>query len=75
MTEGPDQRSGWNGIGTGYAVAGTLLAGVLVYSGIGYLLDRWLGTQKVFLAVGMIGGAVLGTYLVYLKYGKGKSAH
>lgn len=73
MSETPPPNASWNGIGTGWAISGTLLAGVLVYGGIGMLLDWWLGTPKVFLAVGMVLGAGLGTYLVYIKHGKGKS--
>lgn len=58
------------GMGTGWSISGTLLAGVLLYGGIGFLLDRWLGTPKVFTAIGLLVGAGLGIYLVYVKYGK-----
>ena len=61
-------------MGTGWAVTSTMLAGVLAFGGIGYLLDWWLGTPKVFLAIGMVAGAALSTYLIYIKHGKGKSA-
>jgi ATP synthase protein I len=60
----------WGGWSAGFAISATLLSGVAVYGVIGYLIDRWLGTPKVFTAIGMIAGAVLGIYLVYLRYGK-----
>lgn len=28
--------------------------------GIGYLLDRWMGTSPVFLIIGVLGGILLG---------------
>jgi F0F1-type ATP synthase assembly protein I len=49
-------------------------AALLVCGGLGWLIDLIVGTTKVFLPVGMVGGAAAGTYLVYMKYGKGKSA-
>jgi len=64
----------WTGVGAGWAVTSTMLAGVLVVGGIGWLIDWLLGTEPVFLAIGMVAGAICGTYLVYLRFGKGKSA-
>ncbi len=60
----------WQGASSGLAISGTLLAGVAVYGAIGYLIDRLAGTPKVFTAIGMIVGAALGIYLVYLRYGR-----
>jgi len=60
----------WGGWSTGFAISATLLAGVGIYGILGYLLDRWLGTPKVFAAVGMVLGAGLSTYIIYLRYGK-----
>lgn len=64
----------WAGLGAGWAVTSTMSAAVLVCGGLGWLIDLIVGTTKVFLPVGMVGGAAAGTYLVYIKYGKGKSA-
>ena len=64
----------WTGVGAGWAVTSTMLAGVLVVGGIGWLVDRWVGAGHWFLAVGMLVGAAGGTYAVYVRYGKGKSA-
>lgn len=74
MPERPAQGDGWSGIGTGWAATSTLLAGVAVWGGIGWLIDRTVGAGHWFLAIGMIVGAAGGTYAVYLRYGKGKSA-
>jgi F0F1-type ATP synthase assembly protein I len=42
-----------------------LVAGVLFYGAVGWLLDRWLGTR--YLApVGILLGAGLGTYMMIL---------
>lgn len=72
MPDTSPPNDSWNGIGTGWTISGSLLAGVLLYGGIGFLLDHWLGTPKVFTAIGMLLGAGLSTYLIYVKYGKGK---
>jgi ATP synthase protein I len=60
----------WGGWSTGFAISATLLAGVAVYGLVGYLIDRLVGTPKVFTAIGMVVGAALSIYLVYLRYGK-----
>jgi ATP synthase protein I len=60
----------WGGWSTGFAISATLLAGVAVYGLVGYLIDRLAGTPKVFTAIGMVVGAALSIYLVYLRYGK-----
>jgi F0F1-type ATP synthase assembly protein I len=53
----------------GLTISLTLLSALIVCGGLGYLIDRLAGT-KVFVAVGMVGGAAVGTYLIYLKHGK-----
>ena len=61
----------WSGMGVGWAITSTLIAGMVVMGGLGYLGDRLAGTDDVFLSIGMVIGAGLGIYLVYLRYGKG----
>jgi len=70
MAGGPDPGDYWVCVSIGWAISSYLLSGVLVWGGIGYLLDWLIGTPHVFLAIGMIAGAGLGTYLVYVRYGK-----
>ncbi|OYO19461.1 hypothetical protein CGZ93_13200 [Enemella dayhoffiae] len=44
-----------------------LLAGVLGYGGLGWLLDRWLATSFL-LPIGIVLGAGLGIYLVIRRF-------
>jgi F0F1-type ATP synthase assembly protein I len=53
-----------------WSIIGTLLAGVLVWGGIGYLLDRWSGMHGVFAAIGAVVGAAAAFYLIYVRYGR-----
>lgn len=55
--------------GDGWTVIAYLLSGLLLWGGIGVLLDRWLGTSFLVL-IGMLVGAVSAVYLVYIRYGK-----
>jgi F0F1-type ATP synthase assembly protein I len=45
----------------------TFGAAVVVFTGIGWLLDRWLGTIPVFTIVATLVGAVLGFLSVYFR--------
>jgi F0F1-type ATP synthase assembly protein I len=53
-----------------WSVIGTLVAGVLAWGGIGWLLDRWLGTEYL-VAVGILLGAAGAFYLIIKRYGSG----
>jgi len=55
---------------TGITISTTMLAALFVWGGVGWLVDRLAGTGKVFTAIGILLGAALGIYLIYLKYGK-----
>lgn len=46
-----------------------LLSGMLLWGGAGWLLDRWLGV-RVFIVIGLLVGAGIATYLVYVRYGR-----
>jgi ATP synthase protein I len=48
----------------GYVVSGVALYGVL-----GWLLDRWLGTEFL-VAVGIVFGAALGIYLTFSRFNR-----
>src|SRR4051812_50010419 len=52
-----------SGAETGYAVIGTMISGMAVWGGAGWLLDRWLDT-RVFAPVGIILGMAVGLYPV-----------
>jgi ATP synthase protein I len=53
-----------------WSIIGTLVAGVLAWGGIGWLLDRWLGTEFL-VAVGILVGAAGAFYLIIRRYGGG----
>jgi F0F1-type ATP synthase assembly protein I len=72
MAADPHRNDAWEGMGTGWAIASTLLGGILVWGGVGYLLDRLWHTGHALTAVGFVVGAVGGIYLVYLRYGRGE---
>jgi ATP synthase protein I len=44
-----------------------LITATLTWAGIGWLTDRWLGTEPWFLVIGAIVGNAAGTYLVWLR--------
>jgi ATP synthase protein I len=52
-----------------WAVISYLLAGVIFYGGIGWLVDWWLGTRG-FVGAGIVLGAAGGIWLVWLRYSK-----
>lgn len=43
------------------------LAAILTWGGIGYLLDRWLGTDPWLLIAGLVLGNGLGIYLLWVR--------
>ena len=53
-----------------WSIIGTLVAGVLAWGGIGWLLDRWLGTRYL-VAVGIVVGMAGAFYLIIKRYGSG----
>jgi F0F1-type ATP synthase assembly protein I len=57
-----------SGAETGYAVIGTMISGMAVWGGVGWLLDRWLDV-RVFTPVGIILGVAVAIYLVVARYG------
>ena len=52
-----------------YAVLSYLIGGVILYGGLGWLVDWWLGTRG-FVAVGIVLGAAGGIAAVWLRYSK-----
>jgi ATP synthase protein I len=71
MTEsGPPQEPSGRGADAVWSIIGTLVAGVLAWGFIGWLLDRWLGTSFL-VAVGIIVGMAGAMYLIIKRYGSG----
>lgn len=73
MAGGPDRGDAWRGAGTAWSITGTLLAGILVWGGIGFLVDRWAGFDGLFLPIGMLIGLAGSIYIVYVRYGRDES--
>ena len=53
-----------------HSAIGSLLGGVLVWGGVGLLLDHWLGTGRVLTALGVVVGSLTGFVIVYLRFGR-----
>jgi ATP synthase protein I len=58
----PDKEETNRKSGIAYAAALTLFASVVTLCGIGWLLDRWLGTKPWLMVAGLVLGAVAGFY-------------
>jgi len=67
---GPEQEPSARGAEMVWSIIGTLVAGVLAWGGIGWLLDRWLGTRYL-VAVGILLGMAGAFYLIIKRYGSG----
>jgi F0F1-type ATP synthase assembly protein I len=67
---GPEQEPPGRGAEMVWSIIGTLVAGVLAWGGIGWLLDRWLGTRYL-VAVGIVVGMAGAFYLIIKRYGSG----
>jgi ATP synthase protein I len=68
---GSSGNGAWAGMGIGWAVVSTLIGGIVVWGGLGYLADRLFGiTPRILTAVGIVLGAAGAIYLVYLRFGK-----
>jgi F0F1-type ATP synthase assembly protein I len=52
-----------------WSIVGYLLSGLLIWGGIGWGFDRWLGTTYLVL-IGMLLGAGASIYLVWLRFGR-----
>lgn len=48
--------------GFAYAAAISLFAAVVTFCGLGWMLDKWLGTQPWFLIGGIVLGSAAGLY-------------
>ncbi|HEV2929763.1 MAG TPA: AtpZ/AtpI family protein [Propionibacteriaceae bacterium] len=65
---GPEREPSGRGAEMVWSIIGTLIAGVLAWGGIGWLLDRWLGTRYL-VAVGIVVGMAGAFYLIVKRYG------
>ncbi|WP_344672210.1 AtpZ/AtpI family protein [Catenulispora yoronensis] len=47
------------------AITGYLLSGMVLYGGLGWLIDRWAGTSNVFAPIGVVFGLAAGLFLTF----------
>jgi ATP synthase protein I len=47
------------------AITGYLLSGMVLYGGLGWLIDRWAGTSNVYAPIGVIFGLAAGLFLTF----------
>ncbi len=71
------RKRGWRTpskpVGTGnegWAIISYLIAGMLVYGGLGWLISRWTGMSAVLLPAGLVTGLVIALAMVVLRYGR-----
>jgi hypothetical protein len=55
-----------------WSAMSSIMAGVLLWGLIGWALSRWTGSD-LFAGAGILIGGVLGTLVVYLRYGRPQS--
>lgn len=60
---GPSEDMAWG-------IISTLLAGPIVWGGVGALIDNFANTSRVFLPLGVILGFITSFYIVYVRFGK-----
>lgn len=69
--DGPPVPQGTRGAEVAWGIISYLVAGMIAWGGIGWLLDWWLGTGRVFVAVGILVGFAGAFYLIIRRYGNG----
>lgn len=69
MDDDAHRRAAWSGEAEAWTVLARLISGPLLYGGLGWLVDRWLGTNPWFVVVGILGGMALSLYVVWFRYG------
>ncbi len=67
---GRDRGEAWRGANQAWDVIGLLLAGIIVWGGVGWLLDRWFGFHDLFRPLGMVLGVGIAIWLIYLRHGR-----
>lgn len=60
---GPGEDVAWG-------MVSTLVAGPLVWGGVGMLIDSLVGTTRIFLPLGIVLGFVVSFYIVYVRFGR-----
>jgi len=69
-----DFRSSMSGLDNSSIMGVELMVAIVVWTGIGWLLDEWLGTGPVLMIVGALVGNFAGLYLIWLRSGRMEDA-
>jgi ATP synthase protein I len=72
MTANEQPSDRWSGMGTGWAITSTMIGGIVTIGMLGFLVDRLLGIERVFLPIGFVLGGAAGVYIIWLRYGRGE---
>ncbi len=62
-----NRRAALRGLDQSSVMGAELITATLTWAGIGWLVDRWLGTDPWFLVIGALVGNAAGIYLVWLR--------
>ncbi|MEO8423131.1 MAG: AtpZ/AtpI family protein [Actinomycetota bacterium] len=71
MAVNEQRNDRWSGMGTGWSITSTMIGAIATLGAFGYLVDRLLGIEHVFLPIGFVLGGGFGTYIIWLRYGRG----
>lgn len=55
--------------GSGYVAISYLIGGMVVWGGIGWLVDQWLGTKGIAMGIGAVLGGAAAVYLIARRLG------
>lgn len=69
MDDDAHRSAGPSGDAAAWTVLAYLISGPLLYGGLGWVADRWLGTGPWLVLVGILGGMTAAIYLVWVRYG------
>lgn len=69
MAESRPSEHGAPGPNAGWAVLGTLMSGLVVWGGIGWLVDRWLDWGPWAMMIGLLVGSAASIYLIVKRFG------
>lgn len=53
-----------------WSIISTLISGIAVWGGIGWLVDRWTGHSALFLPIGVVVGVAAALYLIVVRTGR-----